>query len=71
MRETPGVRETSAHRVAHEPSTRPGGWLMLATIARRFGLAVLPLGVIGSLNGTPQGYALLIVSSIALALSTD
>lgn len=44
---------------------------MLATIARRFGLAILPLGVIGSLNGTPQGYALLIVSSIALALSTD
>lgn len=39
---------------------------MLAIIARRFGLSVLPFGIIGSLNGTGPGAVMLALSTVAI-----
>ena len=43
---------------------------MLATIARRSGLIILPFGLIGAANGTPHGAALLILSVVFIIAST-
>ena len=39
---------------------------MLGLIARRFGLFVLPFGIIGSLNGTGPGAVMLALSTVAI-----
>ena len=39
---------------------------MLATIARRFGLVILPFGMVGAFNGTGPGYVMLALSTVAI-----
>ena len=39
---------------------------MLALIARRFGVIVLPFGMVGAFNGTGPGYVMLILSTVAI-----